>query len=181
MVNALKTSNVSQMSWSTFLAECASGFTTSLRKFKKFFSNHLKLLVNILTRSEHLKKEISNENSQNDIAHKWVDAVIWKYCDLDKEPEDRWTIFLQIEDKNTVFCNQENCLHHRFVSRHELFPLRAPLLSMEPCISEFLSKCDSNSDHKITLKEWGHCLGAKDGKLDKIKTFHNKKTESDSF
>lgn len=57
---------------------------------------------------------------------------------------------------------------YRFVSRHELFPLRAPLLSMEPCISEFLDKCDSNQDHKITLKEWGSCLGAEDGKIKKI-------------
>ena len=53
----------------------------------------------------------------------------------------------------------------RFVSRHELFPLRAPLLSMEPCIAEFLDKCDSNMDHKITLREWGLCLGAEEGKI----------------
>jgi hypothetical protein len=67
-------------------------------------------------------------------ASKWVDAVIWKFCDLDVHP------------------------HDRTVSRHELFPLRAPFLSMEPCISDFLNACDSNGDHKVTLVEWGHCL-----------------------
>ena len=30
------------------------------------------------------------KNTSGDyLAHKWVDAVIWKYCDLDVEPEDR--------------------------------------------------------------------------------------------
>lgn len=53
----------------------------------------------------------------------------------------------------------------RYVSRHELFPLRAPLLSMESCISDFLDNCDANEDHKITLIEWGKCLGASPGKI----------------
>lgn len=74
--------------------------------------------------------------SPKDLQHKWIDAIIWKFCDLDKEP------------------------HDRFVSRHELFPLRAPLLSMESCISDFLDGCDADEDHKITLAEWGKCLGA---------------------
>lgn len=79
-------------------------------------------------------------HSSNHYAHKWIDAIIWKFCDLDQEP------------------------HDRHVSRHELFPLRAPLLSMESCIGTFLDGCDADDDHKITLKEWGKCLGASDGK-----------------
>lgn len=51
------------------------------------------------------------------------------------------------------------------MSRHELFPLRAPLLSMESCISDFLDDCDADEDHKITLVEWGKCLGASPGKF----------------
>ena len=46
----------------------------------------------------------------------------------------------------------------RVVSRHELFPLRAPLLTLEQCISPFLDSCDPNDDHNITLTEWGSCL-----------------------
>lgn len=23
------------------------------------------------------------------MAHKWIDAIIWKFCDLDQEPHDR--------------------------------------------------------------------------------------------
>lgn len=46
----------------------------------------------------------------------------------------------------------------RFVSRHELFPIRAPLLSLEHCIAPFLDKCDEDDDHRITLAEWGQCL-----------------------
>ncbi|XP_027195422.2 SPARC-like [Dermatophagoides pteronyssinus] len=89
--------------------------------------------------------------SKQDMAHKWIDAIIWKFCDLDKEP------------------------HDRYVSRHELFPLRAPLLSMESCISDFLDGCDSNADHKITLVEWGKCLGASPDEMkDKCNQFISK-------
>ncbi|RWS24147.1 hypothetical protein B4U80_10266, partial [Leptotrombidium deliense] len=86
------------------------------------------------------KKHVYNKtevlSNTDHLSSDWILAVIWKYCDLDTHPSDR------------------------FVSRHELFPLRAPLLSMEPCISRFLDDCDSNDDHKITLIEWGKCLGA---------------------
>jgi len=82
------------------------------------------------------------EDPDSHLSRKWVDAVIWKWCDLDKHP------------------------HDRHVSRHELFPLRAPLLAMESCISDFLDGCDKNDDHKITLIEWGECLGASDSELE---------------
>jgi hypothetical protein len=82
------------------------------------------------------------EDANGDLAGKWVDAVIWKFCDLDSHPTDRT------------------------VSRHELFPLRAPLLSLEPCIADFLNNCDADTDHKITLIEWGQCLGAPENELE---------------
>jgi hypothetical protein len=44
------------------------------------------------------------------------------------------------------------------VSRHELFPIRAPLLALEHCIQPFLDGCDADNDHFITLQEWGTCL-----------------------
>lgn len=50
-------------------------------------------------------------------------------------------------------------MYYRAVSRHELFPIRAPLLYLEHCIAPFLNKCDANNDHMITLEEWGNCLG----------------------
>lgn len=59
--------------------------------------------------------------------------------------------------------NDHYYFNFRHVSRHELFPLKAPLMAMEHCIAPFLDGCDANDDHKITLKEWGHCLGLEDG------------------
>jgi hypothetical protein len=44
------------------------------------------------------------------------------------------------------------------VSRHELFPIKAPLMSLEHCIAPFLDSCDVDDNHRITLKEWGKCL-----------------------
>jgi len=128
-----------------YYGECTNSLKCEESVLVDFPRRMREWLYNILT-SQHFA--VPRNRTENDLAHKWVDAVIWKYCDLDVEPEDR------------------------FVSRHELFPLRAPLLSMEPCISEFLDKCDSNSDHKITLREWGLCLGAEDGEIeDKCQTF----------
>ncbi|CAB3369482.1 Hypothetical predicted protein [Cloeon dipterum] len=72
--------------------------------------------------------------AENNQTRRWANAAIWKWCDLDGEP------------------------HDRRVSRHELFPIRAPLMALEHCIAPFLNNCDENDDHKITLKEWGKCL-----------------------
>lgn len=72
---------------------------------------------------------------------KWARAAVWKFCDLD-------------------------ATHDQSVSRHELFPIRAPLMSLEHCIAPFLESCDVNRDHRITLKEWGNCLGLEEGDLE---------------
>lgn len=72
---------------------------------------------------------------------RWANAAIWKWCDLDGHP------------------------HDRAVSRHELFPIKAPLMALEHCIAPFLDSCDANGDHKITLIEWGKCL-----ELDEVRT-----------
>lgn len=46
----------------------------------------------------------------------------------------------------------------RSVSRHELFPIRAPLMALEHCIAPFLNACDADDDHRISLEEWAKCL-----------------------
>ncbi|OAD55191.1 hypothetical protein WN48_05210 [Eufriesea mexicana] len=73
---------------------------------------------------------------------RWTNAAIWKWCDLDGHP------------------------HDRAVSRHELFPIKAPLMALEHCIAPFLDFCDMNNDHKITLIEWGKCLQLDEEDLD---------------
>lgn len=96
-----------------------------------------------------LEKEAETAQSRQ-----WVNAVIWKFCDLDKEPTNR------------------------IVSRHELFPLKAPLLAMEHCIAPFLDSCDADDDHQVTLKEWGTCLGLKVQEIqDKCVAMHAGKVE----
>lgn len=72
--------------------------------------------------------------------HRWAKAAVWKWCDLDGHP------------------------HDRTVSRHELFPIRAPLMSLEHCIAPFLDGCDTDGDHRIGLKEWAKCL-----KIDQVR------------
>jgi len=87
-----------------------------------------------------LYSEMEREAEQDE--HKrWVNAAIWRWCELDNHPSDS------------------------AVSRHELFPIRAPLLAMENCISPFLDNCDSNSDHDVSLAEWANCLNATDGEI----------------
>ena len=71
---------------------------------------------------------------------KWSNAAIWKWCDLDKRtPEGDVTRNKTMEKDNAV-------------SRHELFPVRAPLQAMEHCIGKFLDQCDPDGNHLIELK-----------------------------
>ncbi|XP_050349018.1 SPARC isoform X2 [Nymphalis io] len=77
----------------------------------------------------HMERE-----AEANLTRRWTNAAIWKWCDLDAHDNDR------------------------FVSRHELFPIRAPLMSLEHCIAPFLDRCDEDDDHRITLAEWGKCL-----------------------
>lgn len=78
------------------------------------------------------------EEAETNLTRRWSNAAVWKWCDLDGHP------------------------HDRSVSIHELFPIRAPLMSLEHCIAPFLESCDPNGDHRITLKEWGACLQLED-------------------
>jgi len=79
----------------------------------------------------YLKME---REAETNLTRRWTNAAIWKWCDLDGHP------------------------HDRSVSRHELFPIRAPLMSLEHCIAPFLNSCDTDDNHRITLEEWGSCL-----------------------
>lgn len=80
--------------------------------------------------------------AETNLTRRWTNAAIWKWCDLDGHP------------------------HDRSVSRHELFPIRAPLMALEHCIAPFLNKCDADDDHLITLKEWGQCLQLEEDDLE---------------
>lgn len=77
---------------------------------------------------------VLEREAERNLTRRWTNAAIWKWCDLDGHP------------------------HDRAVSRHELFPIRAPLMALEHCIAPFLDQCDTDDDHKITLHEWGKCL-----------------------
>ncbi|XP_076455366.1 SPARC-like isoform X2 [Babylonia areolata] len=68
-------------------------------------------------------------------------AVIWKFCDLDVDPYDR------------------------FVTRRELLFTIQSLKALEHCLLPFLDHCDTDSDGQITLWEWGRCLGLEEGKI----------------
>ena len=71
--------------------------------------------------------KLQKQSQISDLNQKWENAAIWKWCDLDGHP------------------------HDNVVSRHELFPVRAPLVTLEHCIGDFLDKCDSNDDHDISF------------------------------
>lgn len=91
--------------------------------------------------AHYLQMEREAERSTSDSSRS-VTAAVWKWCDLDGHP------------------------HDKVVSRHELFPIRAPLMALEHCIAPFLDSCDVDNDHKITLKEWGTCLEIPPQELD---------------
>jgi len=80
--------------------------------------------------------------AESNLTRRWANAAVWKWCDLDGHP------------------------HDNSVSRHELFPIRAPLMSLEHCIAPFLDSCDVDDNHRITLKEWGKCLQLEEDDLE---------------
>lgn len=79
--------------------------------------------------------------AESDEHLKHVYPVVWKFCDLDAKP------------------------HDKEVSHHELIPITAPVMPMESCIKPFLKRCDTNDNNKISLSEWGKCLGLKKGEI----------------
>ncbi|KDR16367.1 SPARC isoform X2 [Zootermopsis nevadensis] len=87
----------------------------------------------------YLKME---REAETNLTRRWSNAAVWKWCDLDGHP------------------------HDNSVSRHELFPIRAPLMALEHCIAPFLDSCDVDDDHRITLKEWGKCLEIEEDDLE---------------
>lgn len=101
------------------------------RRMREWLFN---VMIDLATRNELPEYYISLiHDSEKNLTKRWADAAVWKFCDLDVEGD-------------------------KTISRHELFPIRAPLLTLEHCIAPFLETCDANDDHRINLKEWGKCL-----------------------
>ncbi|XP_040181838.1 SPARC-like protein 1 [Rana temporaria] len=74
--------------------------------------------------------------------HMYVYPVHWQFSQLDQHSIDR------------------------LLTRSELSALRAPLIPMEHCVTAFLQGCNTNDDKHISLQEWCHCFGIKDGDID---------------
>uniref|UniRef100_A0A1L8E3J1 Putative matricellular protein osteonectin/sparc/bm-40 n=1 Tax=Nyssomyia neivai TaxID=330878 RepID=A0A1L8E3J1_9DIPT len=101
------------------------------RRMRDWLFNVMRDLAERQELNQHyLNMEIEAESN---MTRRWANAAVWKWCDLDRSND-------------------------RSVSRHELFPIRAPLMSLEHCIAPFLESCDPNGDHIISLQEWGKCL-----------------------
>lgn len=126
-----------------YLKECSEEEMNDFpRRMRDWLFNVMRDLAERDEIGEHYKA--MEVEAETNLTRRWANAAVWKFCDLDGEP------------------------HDRSVSRHELFPIRAPLVTLEHCIAPFLESCDSNGDHRITLKEWGNCL-----ELDEVRYKNN--------
>jgi len=118
------------------------------RRMREWLFNVMKDLADrdeISSHYKELEKEAESEQSL-----RWSNAAVWQWCNLDKHPEDN------------------------VVSRHELFPLKAPLHTLEHCLAPFLDTCDKDTDHLITLQEWAECLELEERELlDKCENIQN--------
>lgn len=122
-----------------------------MEQFPLRMSNWLFKVMEELARRNELDGDYVEmlKSAEKDKNH--VDAVIWKFCDLDVHPQDR------------------------FVTRRELLFVVATIKPMEHCLAPFLDICDANKDRKISLHEWGGCLGLDQGKIqDKCGAVHKK-------
>jgi secreted protein acidic and rich in cysteine len=73
------------------------------RRMREWLFHVMKELAD---RQELDKKLVEISHVETELNKKWGKAAVWKFCDLD-------------------------ATHDRSVSRHELFPIRAPLMSLE--------------------------------------------------
>jgi len=102
------------------------------RRMREWLFNVMKELAERDEISPHYKQ--LEKEAESDQSRRWSNAAVWQWCDLDKHP------------------------HDNAVSRHELFPLKAPLHTLEHCLAPFLDSCDKDTDHAVTLQEWAMCL-----------------------
>jgi len=119
------------------VAECSSDELIDFpRRMREWLFNVMKELAERKELSSHYQQmeEEAEEDGVEDLSRRWSHAAVWKWCELNHHP------------------------HDNVVSRHELFPLKAPLHSLEHCMSPFLDSCDTDSDHNITREEWATCL-----------------------
>jgi hypothetical protein len=117
------------------IEECTENEMEDFRdRMRQWLFNVMKELRNRKKLSDHYDQMEEKAEHAEDSRLRWSYAAVWKWCDLDSHP------------------------HDRKVSRHELFPLRAPLIALEHCIAPFFDSCDDDRDHSIDLKEWGKCL-----------------------
>ncbi|RXG68785.1 SPARC protein [Armadillidium vulgare] len=119
------------------------------RRMREWLFNIMKDLASRKELSDEFMK-IEKKVEEEPDTKKWANAAVWKWCELDGYPKDR------------------------AVSRHELFPLRAPLYTLEHCIAPFLDSCDPDDDHYITLKEWSQCLELTDDLTEDMEDFCEK-------
>ncbi|XP_048761455.2 SPARC-like isoform X2 [Ostrea edulis] len=122
-----------------------------MEQFPSRMSNWLFKVMEELARRNELEADYIQmlKSAESDKNH--VDAILWKFCDLDVHPQDR------------------------FVTRRELLFVIATVKPMEHCLSPFLDLCDANKDRKISLYEWGNCLGVKQDNLEiRCKNVHKK-------
>lgn len=98
------------------------------RRMREWLFNVMRDLAERQELSKHYINDMKHA-AESQLNKKWNLAAVWKFCDLDATGD-------------------------RSVSRHELFPIRAPLMSLEHCISPFLEECDSDDGKikSITLK-----------------------------
>lgn len=108
------------------------------------------VMETMANRAEMGEYEVLLEEAKADANHSF--AAIWGFCDLDKDPQDR------------------------FVSRRELQKTVRSLKVFENCLVPFLDDCDEDDDRKITLVEWGKCLNVPHDKItDRCKDIHEKR------
>lgn len=123
------------------MPECTSEEMSDFpRRMRDWLFNIMRDLADRKELSPHYFK--MEREAETNMTKRWINAAVWKWCDLDGHPQDR------------------------SVSRHELFPIRAPLMSLEHCIAPFFQSCDSDDNHHITLREWGKCLQLDEDELE---------------
>lgn len=117
-----------------------------MEEYPRRMREWLYLIMEELDNRDELPKKASKMAKKAlTMEKKWVIPVVWKFCDLDTDPDEE-------------------------INVHELIPISAPLKPMEHCTAKFLGACDEDlngkRDGKISKWEWGRCLGLDTKEMD---------------
>ncbi|ELT88882.1 hypothetical protein CAPTEDRAFT_160588 [Capitella teleta] len=113
-----------------------------LEEFPKRMAHWFYLVLDEMAKGDSLNAAVKRKfEAPRGDAERLAFPVIWQFCELDTS-------------------------HNNLIEANEIEDLTAMLKTQEKCTTPFLRSCDRNDDGRISLREWGKCLGLDEAEVE---------------